>query len=125
MKKIVSILLILSLVGGMLHLDELAKVPFLVNHYFYHRKLNREASFISFLSDHYILHKTADSGKDDLDDTRLPFKTMSLTHFHFPPISGSLKDLALFFEKNEVVFLPYGVSMILSQPVDIWQPPKI
>ena len=125
MKRVISILLISSIIGSTLHLDELVKFPFLINHYFEHKKNNQDISISAFLYMHYVLNKKAESEKDKKSDSQLPFKSTQNYHSHFVPFTFENDNAEIICQSVNNSFTPFKVTKAQSRPFDIWQPPKI
>ena len=64
MKRIIAIILIAGISFSSLHLDELTKFSTLVFHYLEHKQTHPETTVLSFLYDHYVTNKKADSARD-------------------------------------------------------------
>ena len=125
MKRIISIVLISSIIGGVMHLDELVKIPFMVNHYYEHKKSNAGISFFAFINNHYVLHKKAESEKDKKSDSQLPYKSNQSFHAHVVLVAFANKTIEVVSESKDFCFIPYTVTKAMSRPFDIWQPPKL
>jgi hypothetical protein len=111
MTKSISILLLsLTLLGSLVDLHGLAKMPRLFEHYQEHRKRVSNFSFIDFLSLHYgsltDRHDQDERGKHQ----NLPFKTSTCTFSTIVSVMTSIND----FEINYTGFSE-----------SIWQPPRI
>lgn len=108
-------------------LQQLFKLPVLVQHYYEHKQIDKNISIIAFLKLHY-LEEEEGSDTDDKRDQQLPFK--SLAHFVTPTtINAGLTADA------EIVIKPTIIGKPLLNPVykqlkssqylsSIWQPPK-
>lgn len=124
MKKWVSILLLSLYLLSTTELNQLLKLPVLIEHYVEHKNLNPEMTLVSFFKMHYD-HPVKDA--DYKTDRKLPFiihSTLSLvftlnTNFSFE-ISGS-------------DYKYYGIQNIPSLDENlyikgylqsIWQPPR-
>jgi hypothetical protein len=125
MKKVISILLVFSIIGGSMHLDELVKVPLLVSHYFDHKKSHPGISVSGFLYMHYILNQKPESEKDKKSDSQLPFKSVQNFHCHFVPFVFENEKSQMVCESVNNNFITCAVIKVQSRPFDIWQPPKI
>ncbi len=125
MRKLIAILLTISILGGVTHMDEMVKIPMLFKHFFEHKAIHQKDTALTFLFKHYISVKKADSDRDKNSNSQLPFKsTKKLVSHYFP----------LFFENNSVQYelISFVKLYVIFQTVDtitgfsaIWQPPKI
>ncbi|MFD0750915.1 hypothetical protein ACFQZS_12240 [Mucilaginibacter calamicampi] len=126
MKKFTVILILTAYLFSTTELHQLLKLPVVFEHYYEHKQLNRDISFLGFLDMHY-LHGSPLSN-DYAEDMQLPFKTIdkcvSTTipvivpqHINIPlHLPVQIKKVQRFIMKDE--FIP---SSYLST---IWQPPK-
>src|SRR5690349_8156983 len=74
-KKIIAGILITSIVGSLIHIDEFSKIPLMIRHYEEHKSAKPDQSFISFLYDHYVSDQKPVSEKDKRRNAQLPFKS--------------------------------------------------
>jgi len=125
-KKLISILLITSILISGTEFYQIFKVPFLLEHFKEHKALNQGTTFWSFLTIHYSNNdiKYADYDKD----MRLPFKSNE----------GSLHILSLSFiqyTSNTKLYKPFTETLKIYKVFNdhefqsnylstIWQPPK-
>ena len=124
MKKWVSILLLSLYLLSTTELNQLLKLPVLIEHYVEHKNLNPEMTLVSFFKMHYD-HPVKDA--DYKTDRKLPFiihSTLSLvftlnTDFSFE-ISGS--DYKYFHIQN-IPSLDENLY-IKGYLQSIWQPPR-
>jgi len=108
------------------HLSELAKLPFLVEHFAEHKEKNKRLSFFSFIYLHY--GQINDDDGDDEKDKKLPFKS----HEHCAH-SSSIAFINQNFEanvlkpispKNNSFFAHSEQFVTFTYLSSIWQPPK-
>lgn len=124
MKKWVSILLLSLYLLSTTELNQLLKLPILIEHYVEHKNLNPEMTLVAFFKMHYD-HPVKDA--DYKTDRKLPFvihSTLSLvftlnTDFSFE-ISGS--DYKYFHIQN-IPSLNENLY-IKGYLQSIWQPPR-
>jgi len=123
-KKWVSIVLLSLYLVSTTELNQVLKLPILIEHYCEHKKLNPEMTFIAFFKTHYD-HPVKDA--DYKTDRKLPFVAHSIlslvftlnTNFNFEIVKASVKHL-------EVHSIPafdedfYFKGYLHS----IWQPPR-
>lgn len=126
MKKFTAILILTAYLFSTTELHQLLKLPVVFEHYYEHKQLNKDISFLDFLDMHYM-HGSPLS-YDYAEDMKLPFKTfdkcvstvISVIVPQDMNISGGqpvqVKTEQRFIMKHE--FIP---SSYLSR---IWQPPK-
>jgi hypothetical protein len=125
-KKIATSILLLIYLFSATAIGELFKLPMLVEHYYDHRKENKNTSLVAFLTMHYQTEDGTD--KDAKEDSQLPFKSIecaatvafvSLTPPSFINITAKLeRPLLRSFGFYKELFLP---SQYLAA---IWQPPR-
>lgn len=125
MKKAITYLLVFSIMGATLPIDELMKMPLLFSHYFEHKKLHPNISVTDFLYVHYVLNQKPESEKDKKSDSQLPFKSSQNYHSHFVPFAFENEKSQMVYEPVNNNFITYAVIKVQSRPFDIWQPPKI
>jgi hypothetical protein len=127
MTKSISILLLsLTLMGSMVDLHSLAKMPRLIEHYQEHLKRVSDFSFIDFLSLHYgslaDRHDQDERGKHQ----NLPFKSSTCTFSHILSVISSVNAC-------EITSITFSVSysncyqsiFYTGFSESIWQPPRI
>lgn len=100
---------------------QLCKLPFLVEHYIKHQKLEG-VSLIDFLETHYLAnHQDADLPEDE----QLPFKILSYYNIGFaivtPTVQANVDTLLL--ADNKIVFpATYSLQQHLQ---NIFHPPRV
>jgi hypothetical protein len=107
-------------------LNELFKLPILVEHFMEHNEGKKQISFWGFLCMHYL--NTTFKYADNEDDMKLPFKSQS--NFE---LTNSINSICFEFNLNVNHLIPfvennYIISTekfnIISTVNSIWQPPK-
>jgi len=127
MTKSISILLLsLTLMGSMVDLHSLAKMPRLIEHYQEHCKRVSNFSFIDFLSLHYgsqaDQHDQDERGKHQ----NLPFKSSTCTFSHILSVISSVNACeitSINFYRSYPNFYQSTFDTGFSE--SIWQPPRI
>jgi hypothetical protein len=125
MKKIISIVLILSIAGGSIHLDELTKIPAMITHYSEHKKNHPSISFLAFLYEHYFLNQKPESEKDKEHNSQLPFKSLISFHSHIAPAICESSGATVYNNPITVSVFTFFKSRVFTRATDIWQPPKL
>ena len=125
MKRGIVVLLTSCILAGTIHLDELARVPFLLHHFSEHKQQHPADSFWAFLYKHYVVNQKADSGADKKSDSQMPFKSAQDIDSHFSVASLQNCHHQLIPLTGTVITCYYHAAEVLSQTYDIWQPPKI
>lgn len=124
MKKWVSILLLGFYLVSTTELDQLLKIPILIEHFKDHQKQNPSLTFFDFMQMHY------DHPKKDADyktDRKLPFVSHSI---HFTSIVTLNPIFHLAIKKGVPIILKSEISSkrvidYVNTPLhSIWQPPK-
>lgn len=125
MKKVIAYILVFTIMGASIHIDELAKLPMLVSHYIEHKKQHPADTAFDFLYKHYVLNQKAESAKDKSSDAQLPFKSSQISHAHFSPFVSQNQEANLLIEAQQITYLPLEVSKAFSCSIAIWQPPQL
>lgn len=108
-------------------LQQVFKLPLLVNHYYDHKQIDNAITVFSFLKLHYFEEEDG-ADADDSTDQKLPFK--SVTHYIPPTVINAVPDVSPIAEiivhqsgmaQHRPVQKTFITSHILSR---IWQPPK-
>ncbi|MBC7524368.1 MAG: hypothetical protein H7239_08025 [Flavobacterium sp.] len=127
MKKYLAIALLVLYLMSTTELNQLLKLPALVEHYNEHQLENSSLTFFEFLHMHYSQADDHDGDKDK--DMKLPFKSHSLC-CSANPVIVTLPELYV-FTSNLVIEssrkeVNYYRFLICPSPLkSIWQPPKI
>lgn len=126
MKKLIAIFFLSVYLISLTELNQLVKIPVLIEHFIEHKEKNTELSIWQFLDMHYAHDDVND--KDYDRDMQLPFKShdgcISSLMPVFVPVSFTTNlPKAIPSEKNEysVYTEQFLNSAFLSS---IWQPPK-
>lgn len=108
-------------------LQDLTKLPVLFEHYFEHKSLDSNITFINYLEHHYNDIPHTDNDEDR--DSQLPFKTHEL--FAASLISPALPPSFEIIPKKAYQILPAQKILINNDHIPnpafagkIWQPPK-
>lgn len=128
MKKL-SIIFILSFhLLAVTSLQELLKVPVLFQHYFEHKELNHQITFLNYLVDHY--NQIPHTDNDEERDNQLPFKSsdqqassgqgnLAIPQNHQISIKFPVRPIVKLTVRYEEHYIPN------SYQSKIWQPPKV
>lgn len=73
MRKPVAITFLLIYLAAVIQIEQLAKIPVLMQHYREHIRMEGKITFLAFLQEHYLHDDIADP--DYARDMQLPFKT--------------------------------------------------
>lgn len=128
MKRIGAIILMLVMLVTSTALQQVFKLPLLVNHYFDHKQIDSRTTVFGFLKLHYFDEEDG-LDADDTTDQKLPFK--SVTHYIPPTVINAPPHIAPIGEivvhqsgtaQHRPVQKTFITSHILSR---IWQPPKV
>lgn len=109
-------------------LQQLLKLPVLVQHYFEHKQTNNSLSFANFLKLHYFEEEEDEDDNDYSRDSQLPFKSMALivspALLNVPAVANY--ELTAKPEVNTYEgYSPVSETLIPAQYLSsIWQPPK-
>jgi len=127
MTKSISILLLsLTLMGSILDLHSLAKMPRLIEHYQEHCKRVSNFSFIDFLS----LHYGSQANRHDQDERgkhqNLPFKSSTCTFSHILSAISSVNACEITSIHFYITYSNFYQSTFYAGfSESIWQPPRI
>lgn len=125
MKRVIVYLLVFTIMGASIHIDEFAKLPMLFSHYFEHKKQHPTDTTFDFLYKHYVLNQAAESANDKSSDAQLPFKSTHSFQSHFTPFVCENKKVIVLIELGQITYLPISVSKAFTCSLDIWQPPQL
>lgn len=126
MKRLVSIIFLASYLLSLTELNQLIKLPLLVEHFAEHQQNDKELTLIKFLNMHYS--NDDDNDGDNEKDAQLPFKShnscLSTTLMAFlPDLSYSIH-----YKNDNIESVSFPIKNQNSIPSSfansIWQPPK-
>jgi hypothetical protein len=126
-KRIGAIILVVVMVITSTSLQQVFKLPLLVNHYYEHKQIDSRTTVLGFLAHHYFEEEEG-SDADDSTDQKLPFK--SVTHYIPPTVINATPEVSPIGEivvhqsgtmQHRPVQKTFISSHILSR---IWQPPR-
>ncbi len=126
LKKSVAILFLSVYLISATELQQLVKLPLLIEHYQEHKQKNRNLSFVDFLNMHYSQQQELDADYDR--DMQLPFKSHDgcSTSFLSVFLNGATTELPNKTAFSASVQFSAYTDNFLSQAylASIWQPPK-
>lgn len=125
LKSISMLLLSLTLLGSVMDLHNLARLPRLIEHYNEHRDKSMNFSFLDFLNLHYGSESERHDKEEHSRHTGLPFKAGDCTFAHIVTVPAPFQthELApLFSSQTYSNFYQSAYCSEFSQ--SIWQPPK-
>ncbi len=125
MKRFISYLLVLSILGSAFHADELTKIPALIHHYSEHKKFHPSDNAITFLYKHYVLNQKSESDQDGKSDAQLPFKSTQAFHSHFSVFICQTPSTLATLAAHNFYHKTLGVSKVLERPASVWIPPQL
>lgn len=128
LKKALHILLISFYVLSCTELQELTKLPVLFQHYFEHKSLDKDITFLSYIEHHY--NDVPHTDNDEERDNQLPFKTHGFCAANV--LSPALPPSFEVFPKKAYQILSKQKILINNDYIPnsafagkIWQPPKL
>ncbi len=125
--KAIGILLVnVTLLGSMLDLHDLAKLPRLIEHYHQHKTKTIDVSFIDFLNLHYGSEAEKHDQEEHEKHQDLPFKTSDCTFTHTIIILPLFKAPEITSLESVVRYSNFYHSTFSSEfSQSVWQPPRI
>ncbi len=127
MTKSISILLLsLTLMGSVVDLHNLAKIPMLIEHYKEHCKRLPGFSFTGFIALHYGNKAGNHDQEEQSKHENLPFKSSTCTFSHILSVISSVNACEitpLNFYQSYSNF--YQSTFYTGFSESIWQPPRI
>lgn len=107
---------------------ELVKLPVLFQHYFEHKELNNQITFLNYVVDHY--NEVPHTDNDEERDNQLPFKStttqtacvqssLAIPQNHQILVKVPVRPLI----KLDAPYVEYYIPN--SYQSKIWQPPKV
>lgn len=128
-KRIVAIIMLTAIVFTATPLQQLVKLPVLVQHLAEHRQKDPSLTVAEFLMEHYLFEDNdEDTDTDYSRDMQLPFKSMALLASPallcaapLNPVQVIAAPEAVYIKKNVPLTENSNSAQYLSA---IWQPPK-
>lgn len=127
MTKTISILLLsLTLIGSVVDLHSVAKMPRLLEHYKEHRKRLPGSSFMDFLDLHYGRQASQHDQDERGKHQNLPFKSSTCTFSHILSVisrvnAGEITSINFYRSYSNFYQSIFDTGFSES----IWQPPRI
>ena len=119
--------MLLTYLNSFCEVQQIVKLPNLVEHYIKHKMANHNMSLYAFFKMHYLDKQVRD--KDYKEDMNLPFKThnnfVSFITLNIPPEKANLNF------KKRLIYVDYSPNFSYSEKFfpsvfqKIWEPPKI
>jgi hypothetical protein len=125
-RKLLGILLVnVTLIGSMMDLHDLVKLPRLIEHYQQHKKKSADVSFLGFLNLHYGSEADRHDQEEHEEHQDLPFKSPDCTFTHTVTVLPQFKAPEITSLSSEVRYSNFYHSAFSSEfSQTIWQPPK-
>jgi len=124
-KSIAILLLSVVLLGSLMDLHDLAKLPRLIEHYQEHRNKSPEVGFIGFLNLHYGSEADHHDQEEHQKHTGLPFKSSDCTFTHTVTVLTFVKAPDCSPQLSAVTYSNFYQSIFYQEfSQSIWQPPK-
>ncbi len=127
LKKALHILLLSFYALSCTGLQDLTRLPVLFQHYFEHKSLDSNITFLSYVEYHY--NDVPHTDNDEERDNQLPFKTHELCAANV--LSPALPPSSGFLPKKVYQILPNQKTIINNDYIPhsafagkIWQPPR-
>ncbi len=125
MKKVILLILTAFILGGSMHVDEMARIPFLMQHFSEHQAQYPSDTFLTFLYKHYLAQQQALSAQDQSSDAKLPFKSNQAMETHFTGCTLPQAESHYPFKQPVKLTFHYIETKVRALSFDIWQPPQI
>ena len=125
--KAIGILLVnVTLLGCLLDLHDLMKLPKLFEHFQQHKTKAADVSFIDFLNLHYGTGAAQHDQEEHEEHQGLPFKTTDCTFTHTVTVLPSFKAREIASLESVVTYSNFYHSAFSSEfSQSVWQPPRI
>ena len=106
-------------------MNELIKLPVLVNHFYDHSKIADGETMLHFLYSHYVQNTDKESSKDQQENSQLPFKSVQDGHSYLNSFIENHSKLVSYI--SFVAILEFPDNNIISSfgNADIWKPPQV
>lgn len=125
-RKVIALFLIqITLLGSMMDLHDLVKLPRLVEHYQQHKAKSTKVSFLGFLNLHYGSEAERHDREEHEEHEDLPFKSPDCTYTHIVTVLSEIRTPKMGvanFNVSYPNFYQSAFSIEFSQ--SIWQPPR-
>lgn len=126
-KKTVVIAFLCSFLLANTELNQLFKLPTLIEHYLEHKQENNTETFLHYLSQHYAAKINHSHNDNHHDHEKLPFKTDDCSFAHFShgfvyPLQFTLSEPYVSETKQNLIFQTN--SYVSNFFGNIWQPPR-
>jgi hypothetical protein len=124
LKRFLAILCFSAIITAGTELHQLFKLPVFLQHFYEHKKEDKEISLFRFIIMHYF--KGSPRDKDYDRDMQLPFKTTdctsALVSIVVPPHTITTERPEFFIKRSYPAVKNNSIQS--SHLSDIWQPPK-
>lgn len=121
MKRFTAVLLVISIVAGVFHFDELSKAPYLHKHFHEYARVSGANSVSDYLLSHYIFD--TESGENG-DHSKLPFKSENCLHQHISVFIHSEVPEIVFHLTTMTFLFPETTPLLSAGDCRIFQPPR-
>lgn len=122
MKRIISLILAISIVSGVFHLDELTKVSSLRIHFDQYVQNGGENGLAKFLFSHYLTNNNV--AADHSEHEKLPFKSDKGLQAHIGVFDDAGKTEFRFIMSCLPLMYPEIVPGLSYCEIKIFQPPR-
>ncbi len=127
LKRLIHILLLCFYLFSTTELQEIARLPVLFQHFFEHKGIDNNITFLSYVESHY--NGVPHTDNDEERDNQLPFKTHSLCAANvlspaLPPSFGLTLKKEYQLLREQKVILNNDAVVYSAYAGKIWQPPK-
>ena len=125
LKAISSKLIFIILLGSLVDLHDVAKLPYLIDHYNQHKYKDTQFSFNEFFDLHYG-NQAAEHDKEEKEKHKgLPFKAPEHTSIHSPVFLTEYESPSVELESTEVAYTNfYQPNSGSDYHPSIFQPPR-
>lgn len=127
LKKVIQLFMLSLYLLSCTELQELTKIPVLFQHYFEHKQLDQNITFIGYIKHHY--EEAPHNDNDEQRDNQLPFKTHDFCAANI--VTHSLPTSIVFTWKRACLPIQKAKMRVNNELIPsaqfaekIWQPPK-
>ncbi len=127
LSKVMTLILIqVALLGSIMDLHDLVKLPRLIEHYQQHVAKSADVSFFGFLNLHYGSEAERHDREEHEEHEDLPFKSPDCTYTHIVSVLSEIRTPKIVVANLIISYSnSYQSAFSVEFSQSIWQPPKL